>query len=67
MVEAQKIKLVMSMRESAIRLEEGRITRNSLVQQIDRLQQICFQAAAETQCEKSLGTIIKIESDEIGC
>src|SRR4029077_21014449 len=67
MVEAQKIKLVMSMRESAIRLEEVRITGNSLVQQIDRLQQICFQAAAETQREKSLGTIIKIESDEIGC
>src|SRR5215470_16171104 len=67
MVKAMDIKLVMSEPQLAICLHEGRITRDSLVQQIGPLQQICLQTVAKTQCQKILGPIVEVESDEIGC
>src|SRR5947209_19486675 len=42
MVDAKEIKRVMSEGELAIRIKKRWITRDSLVQQIDRLEGICF-------------------------
>src|SRR5215813_15513745 len=67
MVEAEKIELFVCVCELTVRLQKRGIARHGLVQQVDRLQQICFQTAAETQLEKVLGAIVQIESNEIAC
>ena len=63
MVVAKEIKLIMGVSQLAIRLEKGGITCNGLVQQIDRLQQICFHTAAKAQREKILGAVVEVESN----
>ena len=67
MVEAEKIELLMCVGELAVRLKKKGIACDGLIQQVDRLQQICFQAAAETKREKILGAIVEVESNEVGC
>src|SRR5881227_4435857 len=67
MVEAKEIKLVVSVGELTVGLKKRGIACDSLVQQLDRLKQICFQTAAKTQREEILGPIVEVESDEIGC
>ena len=65
MVEAKKIKLVMSARELAVGLKKGGIARNGLVQQVDCLQQIRFQRTTQTQHKKIIGSIVEIKGYEI--
>ena len=47
MVEAKEVKLVMGVGKLAIGLEKRRITRNSLVQQIGRLEQFRLRPTAK--------------------
>src|SRR6266571_3729656 len=63
MVVAKKIKRVMSEGELAIRIEKRWITRDSLVQQIDRLEG--FPPGAYRQ-KNSFGARVKVEGCEVG-
>ena len=56
----------MSPRELAIRFEKGRVMRDSLVQQIDRLQQILFPALGEAGGQKKVfRAAVKIKGGDI--
>ncbi|KAF5407149.1 MAG: hypothetical protein Udaeo2_27770 [Candidatus Udaeobacter sp.] len=67
MVEAEKIELLMCVCELAVCLKKRGVARDGLIQQVDRLQQVCFQAAAKTEREQILGAIVEVESKEVGC
>src|SRR6266581_6522301 len=64
MVEAVKIKRVMSVGELTIRIEKRWITRDSLVQQIDRLEGIRTHARAGRQ-KNIFGARIEIERADV--
>src|SRR5207247_8460481 len=64
MVEAVKIKRVMSVGELTIRIEKRWITRHSLVQQIDRLEAIRFLPGAYRQ-KNIFGARVKIERADV--
>src|SRR5205814_2086867 len=64
MVEAVKIKRVMSVGELAIRIKKRWITRHSLVQQIDRLEAIRFPPGAYRQ-KNIFGARVKIERADV--
>jgi hypothetical protein len=66
-VEAKKIELLMCASELAVRLEKREIACDGLIQQVDRLQQIRFQATAKTKLEKIPGAIVQIERNEVSC
>src|ERR1700742_2477022 len=67
MVEAEKIELLMCVGELAVRLKKRGIACDGLIQQVDRLEQICFQAAAEANRKKIFGAVVEIESDKVRC
>ena len=63
---AKEVKNVMGPRQLTICLEKRRISRDSLVQQIDRFEQILFPSIAkERGRRKSFGARIKIEGIEV--
>src|SRR6266481_8704644 len=64
MVEAVKIKRVMSVGELAIRIEKRWITRDSLVQQIDRLEAIRFPPGAYRR-KNIFGARVEIERADV--
>src|SRR6266536_1544061 len=64
MVDAKKIKRVMSEGELAIGIEKGWITRDSLVQQIDRLEGIRFPDRRRPQ-HNIFGARVEIERADI--
>src|SRR5439155_14365227 len=64
MVEAVKIKRVMSVGELTIRIEKRWITRHSLVQQIDRLEGIRFRDRACPQ-QNIFGARVEIERADV--
>src|SRR5438552_17662965 len=64
MVEAVKIKRVMSVGKLAIRIEKRWITRHSLVQQIDRLEAIRFPPGAYRQ-KNIFGARVEIERADV--
>src|SRR6266513_1928096 len=64
---AKPVKEAVHLGEEAVRLEKRGIARHSLVQQIDRLQQIGSPFATEGRGEKEiLAACVKIECDEVG-
>src|SRR6266849_4912389 len=66
MVETKKVKRVMSVGELAICLEKRWIMRDSLVQQIDRLQKIGSRITAKDRCKKKIiGARVEIERADI--
>lgn len=67
MIEPREVKLIVSPGELAIRLKEGRVMRDSLVQQIGRLQQIPILGGAGAPSQNEiLSAAIKIEGGNIG-
>src|SRR6266516_6139415 len=64
MVEAVKIKRVMSVGELTIRIEKRWITRHSLVQQIDRLEAIRFPPGAYRR-KNIFGARVEIERADV--
>src|SRR5258707_13592480 len=62
---AKEIELVMNLGESAICLEERWVAGDSLVQQIDCLQQFCSGGTAKTCQKKVLGVCIKTQSGDV--
>src|SRR5262249_3933291 len=66
MVEPQEIKLVVSLRQLAIRLNKPRVARHCLVQQISCLLQFGLCGAAKTCQKEILGASIETECGEIG-
>src|SRR4029453_283707 len=65
MVKAKPIKLAMSQGEQTICLEKRCITRYSLIQQIDSLQQSRSRSTAKPCQKKIIGARIKIESRNV--
>ena len=66
MVEAKEVKRVMSVGELAIRLEKRWVTRDSLVQQIGRLEQVCSSALLPNSVkERSSASQVKIVGHKI--
>ena len=69
-IPAIEVNVVVSPSQLAIRLEKSRVMRDSLVQQIGRLEQISLSLvrwSPQQYPEEILGAVIKIESSEIGC
>src|SRR5262245_36912397 len=65
-VEATRVKVVVSPGELAVRLEEGWVMCDSLIQQLGRPQQICFRGRGKADIQKKTpGAGVEIESDEI--
>src|SRR5947207_629835 len=64
MVVTEEIKEVVSRGEQAIRFEKRWITRDSLVQEISRLQEICFRTPAR---ENIFGSSVEFESGDVIC
>jgi hypothetical protein len=70
MIEAEEIKLTTTVSELAERLEKRRGSLYSLVQQVDRLEEIRFRGTAQPKRKRILGPIVEIASGEIrrcGC
>src|SRR5205809_7856061 len=65
MVDATEVKPTMSVGKLAIRIEKRWITRDSLVQQIDRLEAIRFPPGAYRQ-KNIFGARVKVEGYEVG-
>src|ERR1700746_498532 len=65
MVEAKEVERVMSVGELAIRPEKRWITRDSLVQQIGRLEQIRFHGTAKAYQKKIFGARVEIEGCDV--
>src|SRR5262245_2074995 len=66
MIMAKDVEQIMSPNELTVRLQKGRISRDGLVQQISRQQQILLPAIATACCqEKILGAIVKVEGTEV--
>src|SRR6266480_810106 len=64
MVGPKEIKRVMSPGELAVRIDKRWVSRNGLVQQIDRLQQILSLSAGRPQ-KKILGARVEIECADV--
>ena len=70
MIPTIEVNVVVGPGQLAIRLEKGRVMRDSLVQQIGRLEQIRFPGSgrAHNSIQKKIfGAVIKIKRSEIGC
>src|SRR6266536_1066862 len=65
MVEAKKVKRAMSVRELAIRLEKRRVTRDSLVQQIGRLEQFRSRGTAKARQKKIFDASVEAERRDV--
>src|SRR4029453_10340226 len=69
-IPAIEVNVVVSPGQLAIRLEKRRVTGDSLIQQIGRLEQTRLPGASRAHNsiqKKSFGAAIKIEGSEIGC